>query len=691
VWNEGAPADSRSIFVPDSPFDDMQDSPDASGDPVESDASSLDSQGLVFGFNGINASQNPNPEFVPPDSDGAVGPSSFIEGLNQSLAIYDKSTGQPMAGGAITSFKTFFSQQLPFMGALEFSDPVVVYNDVTHMFGIGILDFHVKKVNGKEFPTDSRFDFAISTNDHPTLASANWNMKRYVTNDNPSGFNFSDFPKIGYNANGFVVSFNMYVNGLNYSHVSIMGINNDNTSNGSVRILQGGMNNFTLAPASEHGVGTSAAMWLVEGDPMRGAGNTVTLFHLLSPYGTGLITTGLAPASVDAPQFPIDTFDGHFIAFGQAHIPREPGGSLLGGVDSDGQNGTNLGTIFYFSALRVVDGVTHLVSAQTVGSVDVNGNSVNGDSVRWYDFEIATDGAPTLHQMGTVDPDVNEFDTYFPSVDIAPDGTIGLSYSQSGSGTNDYMSMYVTGHRPTDASGSMQPPVLAVASTVFLDSSGRAGDYSFTSVDPVDGTFWAVNEDALGNIAIPNWGTWIQHFAITPPRVDDVLVTTSLGAQPSFDFASQVGSGNQLKTVPVGNADEIQIKFSYPMELSTLSGALSVQSLTGHTVNLGTVTFSYDTATNTGTWIFQNALPADKYTVTLADTATDAAHNPLDGEFINPVRVGQTGTSIFPSGDGSPGGAFVFRFTILPGDVNRDGKVDGNDLAVINGNLLSLT
>jgi hypothetical protein len=55
--------------------------------------------------------------------------------------------------------------------------------------------------------------------------------------------------------------------------------------------------------------------------------------------------------------------------------------------------------------------------------------ATSGDSVRWYDFIIGSDGTPSVHQVGTVNPGVNEFDTYFPGIDIAPDGTIGLSYS----------------------------------------------------------------------------------------------------------------------------------------------------------------------------------------------------------------------------------------------------------------------
>ena len=40
------------------------------------------------------------------------------------------------------------------------------------------------------------------------------------------------------------------------------------------------------------------------------------------------------------------------------------------------------------------------------------------------------------------------------------------------------------------------------------------------------------------------------------------------------------------------------------------------------------------------------------------------------------------GADSFPSGDGTFGGDFDFRFTILPGDANRDNEVDGLDYVI---------
>ena len=57
----------------------------------------LSAAGLLEGFNGVNVSQTPL-MLSPPDSDGAVGPNSFLEAVNQSIAIYSKTTGGDAAG-----------------------------------------------------------------------------------------------------------------------------------------------------------------------------------------------------------------------------------------------------------------------------------------------------------------------------------------------------------------------------------------------------------------------------------------------------------------------------------------------------------------------------------------------------------------------------------------------------------------
>src|SRR5262249_61388008 len=117
----------------------------------------------------------------PTDPNGAAGPNSFIETVNTSLTIYDKTTGTPIPGGGVTSFRDFFE---PLGGELSFSDPVVIYNDITQKFFVCILDFNTSN--------QSRLDVAISKTSNPTLNPSDWNMFRYNVNDGVgSSFDFA--------------------------------------------------------------------------------------------------------------------------------------------------------------------------------------------------------------------------------------------------------------------------------------------------------------------------------------------------------------------------------------------------------------------------------------------------------------------------------------------------------------------
>src|SRR5260370_18848336 len=114
---------------------------------------------------------------------------------------------------------------------------------------------------------------------------------------------------------------------------------------------------------------------------------------------------------------------------------------------------------------------------------------------RWY--EISTAGAaPSMVQQGTINPGPG-IDTYMPSVAIAPDGTIGMTYMESAAGVED-MSMYVTGRTPSDPLGTMDVGVKVspepMPNVLYYSQGSRIGDYSGITVDPADPTtFWAVN------------------------------------------------------------------------------------------------------------------------------------------------------------------------------------------------------
>ena len=59
-------------------------------------------------------------------------------------------------------------------------------------------------------------------------------------------------------------------------------------------------------------------------------------------------------------------------------------------------------------------------------------------------------------------------------------------------------------------------------------SGNRAGDLSGINVDPVNGTFWAVNEFATSALS-NNWGTAVANFAPSVPANSADLAVTNTG------------------------------------------------------------------------------------------------------------------------------------------------------------------
>jgi hypothetical protein len=114
---------------------------------------------------------------------------------------------------------------------------------------------------------------------------------------------------------------------------------------------------------------------------------------------------------------------------------------------------------------------------------------------------------------------------------------------QSGTAAGQYMSVYVTGRTSADAAGTMETPVLVQAGAGNyhdFTGSGRAGDLSGISVDPLTGTsFWAANEYATG-APTNNWGTMISQFSLPSNLVEFYKAPSAPWG--GFDLSAQAGA-----------------------------------------------------------------------------------------------------------------------------------------------------
>jgi hypothetical protein len=169
------------------------------------------------------------------------------------------------------------------------------------------------------------------------------------------------------------------------------------------------------------------------------------------------------------------------------------------------------------------------------------------------------------------------------------------------------------------------------------------------------------------------------------PKVANVTISGSTSLHAAYSFDAHDGSGDQLKTVPVGGADTIAITFSE--DVNVVAGNLRLVGL--RTFNVPTVAeFSYDIGTMTATWRFDDLVANDHYIISLSDAVTDIEGNRLDGEWVNPVSTTTTNSLVseFPSGDGNAGGHFNFVMTLIAIDFSNDNYADNDDYSIWNMN-----
>jgi uncharacterized repeat protein (TIGR01451 family) len=561
--------------------------------------------------------------YVPPDTCGAVGPSNYVETVNQELAIYTpKTTG---ASVVRTSFNNFWYT----VGGLTktdsnsfLSDPIVAYDNLNGRFIVGDQDVDTGSA------LKSNFDIAVSKTSNPaTLTSADWNFYQISTTE--AGYS-ADYPgNFGFNADAFVFTLNMFGSA---GHVLVTAVNTTDLANGvtqsQLHSAQYDLTGFSLRPTTMHDSVPGDPMWLV-GE--AGNNRSINVIKMSSPLANATFqTTNLAVNS-----------------YSTVLPPRNPNQSVItSNIDS---------RILKSAEANNTIVATHAVSA-----------SSTEDDIRWYSISVSG-GTPVLKDQGNISAGNDTYLAY-PSIDINSAGNIGMTYDRSGfDSSSDFMSMYVTGRVPGDPAGTMETPVLVPAGTGKANYSdfsptGRQGDLSGINVDPSDGSFWAANEFANTESGA-NWGTAVANFTPAPsifadlalsqsgpslvnagssatytmtltnagpnaapnlvlsdtlPAGSTFLSMTKTSGSDSFTFAQVGNTITETSTsVPVGNSDTFALTVFAPASLSNgsvFSNTASVNSNAG------------------------DSTPADN-TITIAGSIINSSGQTLSSIVVSPAAV----------------------------------------------------
>jgi hypothetical protein len=422
-------------------------------------------------FDGLDAAQTvaSGGPFVPPDTNGAIGATQFVEWVNVTFQVFDKATGASVLGP--TPGNAFWKG---FGGACE------TQND-------GDIVIQYDKAAGRwiaaqpVFVEPFMYCLAVSATSDATGA-----YHRYAFSF--AGESFPDYPKLAVWPDGYYASFNIFAPSFN------------------------------------------GAMACAYDRSNMLAGNTATSVCFQQPKSIGsLLPSDLdsrTPPPSGQPNFFVDLADSTHLNLFQFHVDFvNPTNSSFSGptlIDvapfselcaratdracipepSPGENVDSLGDrLMYRLAYRNFGGHESLVATHSIEAGAKSG-------VRWYEIRNPGSG-PFVFQQGTViDPNL---DYWMGSIAMDKAGDIALGFSVSSDSVDP--SVAIVGRTPNDVPGTMEAPLyLAKGTGVQVKSFKRWGDYSSMSVDPEDGcTFW-YSQEYYKTTGAFNWSTRVASF-----------------------------------------------------------------------------------------------------------------------------------------------------------------------------------
>ncbi len=442
---------------------------------------------------------------APPDTEGTVGATQYVQWVNTSFAIFNKSTGALIAGP--TAGNTLWSG---FGGGCQTNndgDPIVLYDKIANRWIFS--------------------QFSVSTTPYlqciavSTTADATGTYNRYSFQYS----NFDDYPKMGVWADAYYETFNMFAGGTTFVGADACAYDRSAMLAGTAATqvcFQQGTSVGGLLPADLDGTTTPPS-----GSP-----------EYMLYYGTNNLN--LYKFHVDFTTPSNSTFTGPTVISVASFSPLCGGGTCVPQPSTTQQLDSLADRLMYRLAYR---------NFGTHESLVVNHSVVagSGGGVRWYEIQNPS-GTPTVAQQSTFAPDSNY--RWMGSIAMDHVGDMALGYSVS-NGSSVFPSVAYTGRVPTDPASTMEAEVNLVSGTGSQTGSlSRWGDYSAMQVDPVDDcTFW-FTEEYMKTTGSFNWNTRIASFKFPG---------CSISSTPDFTIADSPSSltvtqgSNGTSTITIGS------------------------------------------------------------------------------------------------------------------------------------------
>jgi hypothetical protein len=568
----------------------------------------------------------------PPDTNGDVGPSYYIQTINTSIGIYDKSNGSRVAA---FTFDAFMSQGN--FGNLcdtdNFGDPVVVYDSFEDRWIITDFAF-VLDGSGNVSPQHVFECFAASKTGDPV--SGGWNFYSIETLGG-----LGDYPKFGIWPDGLYMSANMFGYSSSGSFIAprVWAIDKAQMYAGEPTVqvadFDAPADDFTLLPANAR---------LQAGTPPPGTAN---YFVSTSDF---LNAVGVYKLHVDWDKISTSTFTGPDVPLNATSWPNaNVGEAPTPGNDLDTLEIRAMAQLQYSN----IGGSESLWASHTVRRADTSGSA----APRWYQLNVSggTVAANTV-QGTTWDPDgANTFYRFMPSLAVDRMGDMALGYSKSNATTNPQIKY--AGRLAGDPANTFSQ-----TEQTLIDGTGtqtgncgsstctRWGDYSGMALDPDGCEFWMTNEyyqanglnhhTRIGSFKFPGCttvGSGTLSGTVTDGSNPIAGATLALGNRTT----TTNGSGNYSFSIPAGTYASITASKAGFDAASASSIAVPDGGTATRNFTLNAAASSGCFADNTQT-AFQRGIPSN----------CDLTASPGNVILANPITVDQQNSDVSPSGFG---------------------------------------
>ncbi len=513
-------------------------------DALQSKAGALNMPTPIVNFEGVNNLDG----VYPPDTDGEVGRSQYVQMVNMHMAVYTKQG--TLLYGPFTPNSLWPAGDVcrnPSDG-----DPVALYDQLADRWLISQFAL-------PNYPNGPYYEcIGISKGPIPTNIPSDWWLYTILA----SNTKMNDYPKLSIWPDGYYMTANQFTNGSSWGGAGVWAIERDKMLLGQPTRtvyfdLYGANPNFggmlpvdldgsTLSPAG------SPAYFVEVDDSTWG----VATFDVLSIWEFHVDWTAPANSTFGVngqPNAQLATANFNPVCIGTRSCVPQPGtGVKLDGIGD---------RLMFRAAYRNFGGYEAFVVNHTVKA-----DSTGRTGLRWYEVRDPG-GTPSIYQQGTFAPNDGEW-RWMASMAQDQAGNIGLGYSIASSST--YPSIRYTGRLASDPLGTMPQGEASVigGSGSQTGTGSRWGDYSAMSVDPVnDCTFWYTQEYIQTTGGAP-WQTRVASFKFpncsagpegtlsgtitdgTNP-IKDIIVHASASVTQTASTVTDI-NGNYTLSLPVG-------------------------------------------------------------------------------------------------------------------------------------------